>query len=101
MSSIQGGAGHPVRVVVRPEKSGPVVSIFALASPSEHTQGPSGLVLGSGNGQEIARSMYLEKEGLVVDFNWWGAKGKDRDGCAGDGRAAVAGETTLGRNRVI
>jgi hypothetical protein len=76
MSSIQGGAGHPVRVVLRPEKSGPVVTIFAMASPSEHTQGPSGLVLSSGNGEEIARSMYLEKEGLVVDFNWWGAKEK-------------------------
>ena len=34
--SIQQGAGHLVLVVMRPEKSGPVVSIFAMASPSGH-----------------------------------------------------------------
>src|ERR1700676_1904956 len=43
--SIQQGAAHLVLVVMTPEKSGSVVSIFAMASPSDHTRNASELTL--------------------------------------------------------
>jgi hypothetical protein len=68
--SIQQGAGHLVLVVLRPEKSGTVASVFALASPSGHTRETNELILEPEKTGTLAQSMYLEKEGLVVDFNW-------------------------------
>ncbi len=68
--SIQQGAGHLVLVVIRPEKSGPTASIFAMASPSEHAREASELILEPGRTGTLAQTMYLEKEKLLVDFNW-------------------------------
>src|SRR5260370_17146960 len=45
--SIQGGAGHLVLVVVRPEKSGPVASIFSMASPTGRATELHEFLLGS------------------------------------------------------
>jgi hypothetical protein len=76
--SIQGGAGHLVLVVVRPEKSGPVASIFAMASPSGHASEGNELVLESEKTDTLAQTMNLPKEGLVVDFNWSNPKSKSQ-----------------------
>ena len=74
--SIEQGAGHLVLVVVRPEKSGPIVSLFAMASPSDHGSEGSELTLESQKQETLAQSLYLEKEKLVVDFNWSAPKAK-------------------------
>jgi hypothetical protein len=76
--SIQGGAGHLVLVVVRPEKAGPVASIFAMASPSGHVREVNELVLGSEKTETLAQTMNLPKGGLVVDFNWSNPKSKSQ-----------------------
>jgi hypothetical protein len=76
--SIQQGAGHLVLVVLTPEKSGPVASIFAMASPIGHTREANELILGSEKAETMAQTMYLEKEGLVVDFNWSSPKDKSQ-----------------------
>jgi hypothetical protein len=74
--SIQEGAGHLVLVVVRPEKSGPSVSMFAMASPSDHGREASELVLAPEKQGTLAQTMYLQKEGLMVNFNWTSPKAK-------------------------
>ena len=76
--SIQEGAGHLVLVVVRAEKSGAVASIFAMASPSDHAREANELILESEKDKSLAQTMYLEKEGLVVDFHWWSPKAKSQ-----------------------
>jgi hypothetical protein len=76
--SIQQGAGHLVLVVLRPEKSGPVASIFAMASPSGHGRETNELILEPEKAGTLAQTMYLEKEGLVVDFRWWSPKAKSQ-----------------------
>jgi hypothetical protein len=76
MRSIEQGAGHLVLVVVRPEKSGPSVSLFAMASPSDHGREGSELTLGSQKQETLAQTLYLEKEKLVVNFNWSSPKAK-------------------------
>ena len=76
MHSIQQGAGHLVLVVVKPAKTGPMASVFAMASPSNHELAASELVLEPEKTAALAESMYLQKEGLVVDFHWWGSKAK-------------------------
>jgi len=76
--SIQGGAGHLVLVVVRAEKSGAVASIFAMASPSDHAREANELILESEKDKTLAQTLYLEKEGLVVDFHWWSPKAKSQ-----------------------
>jgi hypothetical protein len=63
---------------MRPEKSGPVASIFAMASPSGHAREANELILGSEKAEALAQTMYLEKEGLVVDFNWSSPKDKSQ-----------------------
>jgi hypothetical protein len=68
--SIQQGAGHLVLVVLKPEKSGPDASMFAMASPSDRSREASELILKPEKEEMMARSMYLEKDGLVVNFNW-------------------------------
>ena len=78
LRSIQQGAGHLVLVVLRPEKSGQVASIFAMASPSDHAREASELILESEKTETLAQTMYLQKEGLVVDFNWWNPKAKNQ-----------------------
>jgi hypothetical protein len=76
MRSIQEGAGHLVLVVVKAEKSGPSISLFAMASPSDRGSEGSGLVIASDRQETLAQSLYLEKEKLMVDFNWSSRKAK-------------------------
>ncbi len=76
--SIQQGAGHLVLVVIRPEKSGPTASIFAMASPSDHAREASELILEPERTGTLAQTMYLEKDGLMVDFRWSSPKTKDQ-----------------------
>lgn len=78
MRSIEQGAGHLVLVVVRPEKSGPSVSLFAMASPSDHGNVGSQLTLASEKQETLAQTLYLEKEKLTVDFHWSSPKDKTR-----------------------
>lgn len=76
--SIQQGAAHLVLVVMTPEKSGSVVSIFAMASPSDHTRNASELTLDAERAGTLVEAMYLEKEGLLVDFLWSSPKAKEK-----------------------
>jgi hypothetical protein len=70
ISSIQQGSGHLVLVVMRPEKSGRAASVFAMATPSVHARAANELILEPEKAGMLVQTMYLEKEGLVVDFNW-------------------------------
>jgi hypothetical protein len=74
--SIQQGAGHMVLVVVKPERSGPIASMFAMASPSDHAREADSLVLESEKAGTLVQTLYLEKEGLMVDFLWSNPKAK-------------------------
>jgi hypothetical protein len=76
--SIRQSPGHLVLVVLRPEKSGPMASLFAMASPNTRQSETSELVLQSEKGGALAGTMYLEKEGLMVDFRWWAPKVKSQ-----------------------
>jgi hypothetical protein len=68
--SIQEGVGHLVLVVLKPEKSGHAVSIFAMASPSGRRRETSELILEPEKAGTLAQTKYLEVEGLIVDFRW-------------------------------
>jgi len=74
--SIQQGAGHLVLVVLKPAKSGPMASLFAMASPNDHSREASELVLEPEKAGTLAEALYLEKEGLMVDFLWSNPKAK-------------------------
>ncbi|MCU1239975.1 MAG: hypothetical protein JWO71_701 [Candidatus Acidoferrum typicum] len=76
--SIQGGASHLVLVVMTPEKSGPAASTFAMASPSNHTSDASELTLDPERAGTLVHTMYLEKEGLLVDFLWSSPKATEK-----------------------
>jgi hypothetical protein len=78
IQSVQQSAGHLVLVVLRPEKSGPVVSIFAMASPSIHGGEGSELILDPEKTGALADAMYLEKSGLKIDFRWSSPKAKSQ-----------------------
>ena len=76
VSSIQ-GARQIVQVIVRPErKAGPVAIIFAMATRSALAVDASKLVLAPVNNGMAMHSMYLDKQGLVLDFDWWSPKDK-------------------------
>ena len=76
VSSIQ-GARQVVQVTVRPEtKAGPAVAIFAMATRSDHVLDASKLVLAPVSDGMAMHSMYLDKQGLVLDFDWWSPKDK-------------------------
>jgi len=76
VSSIQ-GARQVVQVVVRPEtKAGPVAIIFAMVTRSARALEASKLVLAPVNNGMAMHSMYLDKQGLVLDFDWWSPKDK-------------------------
>ena len=63
------GPASRVLVFVRPDaKSGPVASLFALAS-AEACETPSGLTLASDGAGLAARSLCLSKQGLMIDFD--------------------------------
>jgi len=76
--SIQQGAGHLVLVVLKPAKSGPMASLFAMASPNDHSREASELVLEPEKAGALAETLYLEKEGLMVDFVWSNPKAKSQ-----------------------
>jgi hypothetical protein len=78
MQSIEQGAGHLVLVVMRPKESGPIASIFAMASSSGHTREASELILGTEKAGTLLQTMHLEKEGLIVDFVWSNPKAKEK-----------------------
>ncbi len=78
MRSIQQGVGHMVLVVVKPEKSGPIASMFAMASPSDHSRESDELVLKPKKAVTLVETLYLEKEGLMVDFLWSTPKAKSQ-----------------------
>jgi hypothetical protein len=66
-----------VQVIVRAEtKDGPVAIILAMASRPAHVRDSSKLVVAPVNNELVVRSMYLDQQGLVLDFDWWGPKGK-------------------------
>ena len=68
---------HVVRVIVRPEtKAGPVAMIFAMASRSDHARDSSRLVLAPVNHEMVVKSMYLDPQGLVLEFD--GSSPKDK-----------------------
>jgi hypothetical protein len=76
VSSIQ-GARQVVQVIVRPEtKAGPTAVIFAVATRSTEALDSSKLVLASVNNGMAMHSMYLNKQGLVLDFDWMSPKDK-------------------------
>ena len=63
------GPASRVLVFVRPDaKSGPVASLFAIAS-TEACDTPSGLTLASDGAGLAARSLCLSKQGLMIDFD--------------------------------
>jgi hypothetical protein len=71
------GARQVVRVIVRPEtKAGSVTIMFAMATRDYQTADSSKLVLTPMNGGKIMHSMYLEQQGLLLDFDWASAKDK-------------------------
>lgn len=78
IESIQRGSGHLVLVVLKPEKAGPVVSIFAMASPSLRGSEGSELILEPEKEGTQADAMYLEKSGLKIDFRWSEPKAKSQ-----------------------
>ena len=66
-----------MQVVVRPEtKAGPVAIIFAMVTRSARALDASKLVLAPVNNGMAMHSMYLDKQGLVLDFDWWSPKDK-------------------------
>jgi hypothetical protein len=76
VSSIQ-AAPQVVRVIVRPEtKAGPAAIILAIATRSPEALDSSKLVLTSINNGMAMHSMYLDKQGLVLNFDWWNEKDK-------------------------
>lgn len=76
VKSIQ-GSPQVVQVIVTPEaKSGPVTIIFAQASRSGQAMYSSKLVLSSEKNEMVMHSMFLDQQGLVLDFDWLSAKGK-------------------------
>jgi len=76
VSSIQ-SARQIVQVIVRPErKAGPVAIIFAMATRSALVLDASKLVLAPVDNGMAMHSMYLDKQGLVLDFDWWSPKDK-------------------------
>jgi hypothetical protein len=76
VSSIQ-GARQVVQVIVRPEtKAGPTAIMFASATRSTKPLDSSKLVLASAKNGMAMHSMYLDKQGLVLDFDWWIPKDK-------------------------
>jgi hypothetical protein len=76
VSSIQ-GARQVVQVIVTPEtKSGPITVMFAMATRSAHALDSSKLVLAPVNNEMVMHAMYLDHQGLVLDFDWLSSKDK-------------------------
>jgi hypothetical protein len=65
------GARQIVQVVLRSETEGSITLVFAIASKSEEYTNTSKLTLEALNNEMVMHSMYLEQQGLVLDFDWW------------------------------
>jgi hypothetical protein len=65
------GARQIVQVVLRSETEGTVALVFAVASRSEEYTSSSKLTLEAQNNEMVMHSMYLEQQGLLLDFDWW------------------------------
>jgi hypothetical protein len=79
MQSVQSiqGARQVVQVIVTPEaRSTPIAIMFAMATRSAHALDSSKLVLASDKNELVMRSMFLDQQGLVLDFDWLSPKGK-------------------------
>jgi hypothetical protein len=76
LSSIQ-AAPQVVRVIVRSEtKAGPTAIMLAMATRSTEVLDASKLVLTSIDNGRAVHSMYLDKQGLVLDLDCWTPKDK-------------------------
>lgn len=76
ISSVQ-GARQVVQVIVRPEtKAAPVAILFAMATRRAPALDSSKLVLEPVNKELVMQSMFLEEQGLVLDFDWLNSKDK-------------------------
>jgi len=76
VKSIQ-GAPQVVQVIVTPEaKSGAVTIIFAMATRSAEAMYSSKLVLSPEKNEMVMHSMFLDQQGLVLDFDSLSGKGK-------------------------
>ena len=65
-------SGSLVSVLVRPEdKIGPVASVLAMATQQGCETAPNGLALVSDGIRLVARTICLQKQGLMVDFDLW------------------------------
>jgi hypothetical protein len=98
LRSIQQGVGHMVLLVLRPERSGPVVSAFTMASPSGHGYGTSQLILEPEKGGALAQTKYLEMGGLIVDLHWSSAKAKSQVVAQQTAPVQTAAASRSGRN---
>ena len=76
VGSIQEGVSNLVQVVLQSEKAGTGASLLAMASGSKHGSETSALTLEPGKDGTLAKTLYLEKEGLLVDFRWASPKTK-------------------------
>ena len=71
------GAPQVVQVIVTPEaNSGPVTILFAMASRSSQTLYSSKLVLSVEKNELVMHSMFLDQQGLVLDFDSLSGKAK-------------------------
>lgn len=76
VGSIQ-GARQTVRMIVVPEsKAGAITILFAMATRSNSALYSNKLVMTNVDNQKIMHSMYLEQQGLVLDFDWASPKVK-------------------------
>ena len=76
VKSIQ-GAPQVVHVIVTPEtKSGPVTIIFAMATRSGQAMYSSKLVLSPEKNEMVMHTLFLDQQGLVLDFDSLSPKGK-------------------------
>jgi hypothetical protein len=76
VGSIQ-GAPQVVQVIVIPEaKSVPIIILFAKATRSAHAMDSSKLVLAPVNKEMVMQSMFLDQQGLLLDFDWLSPKEK-------------------------
>jgi hypothetical protein len=76
ISSVQ-SARQVVQVIVRPEaKAAPVAILFAMATRRAPALNSSKLVLEPVNKELVMQSMFLEEQGLVLDFEWLNSKDK-------------------------
>src|SRR5271154_149006 len=68
LTTVTGPASRVLVFVRSDAKSGPVASLFAMAS-TEACDTPTGLTLASNGTSLAARSLCLSKQGLMIDFD--------------------------------